>query len=63
MKIIIGRGGDTIKQINQQSGAHCEMDRKSQGNGTEKTFVIKGSPEQIEHARSLISEKIGLVSC
>ncbi len=39
-QIIIGRGGDTIKQINQQSGAHCEMDRKTQGNGTEKSFNI-----------------------
>jgi far upstream element-binding protein len=58
--IIIGRGGDTIKQINQQSGAHCEMDRKTQGSSTEKSFIIKGTPEQIEHARSLISEKIGM---
>uniref|UniRef100_A0A1B0GQ72 K Homology domain-containing protein n=1 Tax=Phlebotomus papatasi TaxID=29031 RepID=A0A1B0GQ72_PHLPP len=58
--IIIGRGGDTIKQINQQSGAHCEMDRKAQTNNNEKTFIIRGNPDQIEHARSIISEKIGL---
>jgi far upstream element-binding protein len=58
--IIIGRGGDTIKQINSQSGAYCEMDRKTQNSGTEKSFIVKGTPEQIEHARSLISEKIGL---
>ncbi|XP_059618502.1 far upstream element-binding protein 3 [Phlebotomus argentipes] len=58
--IIIGRGGDTIKQINQQSGAHCEMDRKAQNNNNEKTFIIRGNPDQIEHARSIISEKIGL---
>uniref|UniRef100_A0A1L8DHD1 Putative k-similarity type rna binding protein n=1 Tax=Nyssomyia neivai TaxID=330878 RepID=A0A1L8DHD1_9DIPT len=58
--IIIGRGGDTIKQINQQTGAHCEMDRKAQNNQNEKTFIIRGNPDQIEHARSIISEKIGL---
>merc|ERR1712127_835690 len=26
--IIIGKGGETIKQINQQSGAFCELDRR-----------------------------------
>lgn len=58
--IIIGRGGDTIKQINSQSGAHCEMDRKAQNNFTEKQFTIKGTPEQIELCRNLVSDKIGL---
>lgn len=27
--IVIGRGGETIKLINQQSGAFCEMDRSA----------------------------------
>lgn len=36
------------------------MDRKTQQNGTEKSFIIKGSADQIELARNLISEKIGL---
>lgn len=58
--IIIGRGGDTIKQINQQSGAFCEMDRKSQHNTTEKNFNVKGSAEQIEAARRIICDKIGM---
>lgn len=59
--IIIGRGGDTIKQINQQSGAHCEMDRKTSANQTnEKTFNIKGEQHQIDEARRLITEKINI---
>ncbi len=59
--IIIGRGGDTIKQINQQSGAYCEMDRKTSANQTvEKTFTIKGEQHQVEEAKRLISEKINL---
>lgn len=58
--IIIGRGGETIKQINQQSGAYCEMDRKSQHNTTEKNFNVKGTPEQIEAARRIICDKIGM---
>lgn len=59
--IIIGRNGDTIKQINQQSGAHCEMDRKASGNQTtEKTFTIRGEQHQVEEAKRLIQDKINM---
>ncbi|KAG5675403.1 hypothetical protein PVAND_005311 [Polypedilum vanderplanki] len=59
--IIIGRGGDTIKQINQQSGAHCEMDRKKSASQTnEKTFSIRGEQHQIDEAKRLIQEKINM---
>lgn len=57
---MIGRGGETIKLINQQSGAFCEMDRGAINPPAEKMFKMKGSSEQIEHARQLISEKIGV---
>ncbi|XP_044263503.1 far upstream element-binding protein 1 isoform X2 [Tribolium madens] len=58
--VIIGRGGETIKQINQQSGAHCELDRRSQNNqnSNEKTFIIRGDPDQIEAAKRIISDKV-----
>ncbi|XP_046385653.1 far upstream element-binding protein 2 isoform X2 [Ischnura elegans] len=58
--IIIGRGGETIKQINMQTGAHCELDRRPPLNPNEKVFVIRGTPDQIEHAKRLINEKIGM---
>jgi len=59
--IIIGRGGDTIKQINQQSGAHCEMDRnKSANQMDEKTFTIKGDQHQVEEVKRLIQDKINM---
>lgn len=58
--IVIGRGGETIKLINQQSGAFCEMDRGAINPPNEKMFKMKGTSEQIEHARQLISEKIGV---
>lgn len=53
-------GGETIKHINQQSGAHCELDRRSQNNqnATEKTFIIRGDPDQIETAKRIISDKV-----
>lgn len=41
--IVIGRGGETIKLINQQSGAFCEMDRSAinppNGELTEAAFA------------------------
>ncbi|XP_046643900.1 far upstream element-binding protein 1-like isoform X6 [Daphnia pulicaria] len=58
--IIIGKGGETIKQINQQSGAFCELDRRPPPNPNEKIFIIRGSHEQVELAKRMISEKLGL---
>ncbi|XP_014241730.1 far upstream element-binding protein 2 isoform X2 [Cimex lectularius] len=57
--VIIGRGGETIKQINQATGAHCELDRRPNNNPNEKVFVIRGTPEQIEAAKQMIGEKLG----
>ena len=53
-------GGETIKQINQQSGAHVELQRQPAENPNEKIFNIRGQPSQIQHAISLIAEKAGL---
>jgi far upstream element-binding protein len=57
--VIIGKGGETIKQINMQTGAHCEIDRRHNNTGSEKTFVIRGTTEQIENAKRMINEKLG----
>ncbi|CAB0015455.1 unnamed protein product [Nesidiocoris tenuis] len=57
--VIIGRGGETIKQINQTSGAHCELDRRPNDNPNEKIFIIRGSPQQIETAKQMIADKLG----
>ena len=55
-------GGETIRQINQQTGAHCEIDRRQQANMQEKIFIIKGTPEQIENAKRMFSDKLNMVS-
>lgn len=51
-----------IKQINQQSGAHCELDRRAPNNqsqtSAEKTFIIRGDPDALEAAKRIISDKI-----
>ncbi|XP_007900973.1 far upstream element-binding protein 3 isoform X2 [Callorhinchus milii] len=58
--LVIGRGGDTIKSINQQTGAHVELQRNppQTSDPNIRVFIIRGALQQIEHARQLIEEKI-----
>ncbi|XP_018012959.1 far upstream element-binding protein 1 isoform X3 [Hyalella azteca] len=58
--LVIGKGGETIRQINQESNAHCELDRRPPHNPMEKTFIIRGMPEHIEVAKRMICEKAGM---
>ncbi|XP_048875711.1 far upstream element-binding protein 3 isoform X4 [Brienomyrus brachyistius] len=59
--LVIGKGGETIKNINQQSGAHVELQRNPPPNTdpNHRIFSIRGTPQQIGMARQLIDEKIG----
>jgi len=43
------------------TGAHCEIDRRHNNTGSEKTFVIRGTTDQIENAKRMINEKLGFV--
>ncbi|XP_026181634.1 far upstream element-binding protein 2-like isoform X1 [Mastacembelus armatus] len=58
--LVIGRGGENVKSINQQTGAFVEICRQPPPNGDPnfKLFIIRGSPQQIDHAKQLIEEKI-----
>lgn len=58
--LVIGRGGENVKSINQQTGAFVEISRQPPPNGDPnfKLFTIRGSPQQIDHAKQLIEEKI-----
>ncbi|XP_070597642.1 far upstream element-binding protein 2 isoform X2 [Erythrolamprus reginae] len=58
--LVIGRGGENVKAINQQTGAFVEISRQLPPNGDPnfKLFIIRGSPQQIDHAKQLIEEKI-----
>uniref|UniRef100_A0A3B3S107 Far upstream element binding protein 3 n=1 Tax=Paramormyrops kingsleyae TaxID=1676925 RepID=A0A3B3S107_9TELE len=60
--LVIGKGGETIKNINQQSGAHVELQRNPAANTDPnvRIFSIRGTPQQTELARQLIDEKIGV---
>ncbi|XP_078502340.1 far upstream element-binding protein 3 isoform X1 [Lissotriton helveticus] len=59
--LVIGKGGENIKGINQQSGAHVELQRNPPPNTDPslRVFTIRGVPQQIELARHLIDEKVG----
>ncbi|XP_077380976.1 far upstream element-binding protein 2 isoform X1 [Festucalex cinctus] len=58
--LVIGRGGENVKAINQQTGAFVEMLRQPlpDGDPNYKMFTIRGSPQQIDYAKQLIEEKI-----
>jgi len=58
--LVIGKGGETIKQINAQSGARAQIvkDPPPSSDPNYKIFNIKGTPEQIKMCRQLIQEKV-----
>lgn len=58
--IVIGKGGENIREICRITGAHAELQRQPSANPAEKVFDIRGTPEQIQHAMSLIAEKAGM---
>ncbi|XP_033103357.1 far upstream element-binding protein 1-like isoform X2 [Anneissia japonica] len=55
--IVIGKGGESINNIKATSGAHVEISRNP-GPPGQKLFFIRGTQEQIDHAKYLINEKI-----
>jgi hypothetical protein len=59
--IIIGKGGESIKEINRKSGAFVELDKTyvpAIGNSSDRVFKLRGTPEQIVAAQQLMYEKI-----
>ncbi|KHN72138.1 Far upstream element-binding protein 1 [Toxocara canis] len=57
--LVIGKGGENVKQLCADSGAHIELSREPPPNPFEKIFIIRGSPQQIHHAQHLIRIKVG----
>ena len=50
-------GGDTIRQVQVQSGAHVELHRGDHPDPSEKLFNIRGTPDQIQMAEQLIRQR------
>uniref|UniRef100_A0A8R1DTZ9 K Homology domain-containing protein n=1 Tax=Caenorhabditis japonica TaxID=281687 RepID=A0A8R1DTZ9_CAEJA len=61
--LVIGKGGENIKQIERETGASCGLAPASeQKNEDEKVFEIKGTPGQIHHASHLVRIKVGEIA-
>merc|ERR1711894_507549 len=56
--LIIGKGGETIKNINQSSGAYCQLDRNAPDDAIDKNFVVTGAPDAVENAKNMILQKL-----
>lgn len=56
---IIGKGGETIKSIKQQSGCDIELDKGSKDCGPEESvFIIRGTQDRISKAKTLIEARL-----
>ena len=55
--LVIGRGGETIRALQQETGCHIQLNRNAQCGPDEKVFTIRGDPQQISHAQNMIREK------
>lgn len=51
--VIIGKSGQNIKRIRQESGADVELNDASDG-GSDRIINITGSPNQIQNAQYLL---------
>ncbi|CAO3646715.1 unnamed protein product [Cunninghamella echinulata] len=56
--LIIGRGGETVRQLKADSGARISVDKYDNSSPDKKTFILQGSPDSIEKAKRLIMEKV-----
>jgi len=58
--VVIGKGGETINQIKEKSGAFVQINKNPpQEHPDWKYFTIRGNQNQIAHAQKLIQEKVG----
>ncbi|OTF83645.1 hypothetical protein BLA29_001183 [Euroglyphus maynei] len=56
---VIGRGGETIRALKQQSGCNIELDKNFHSDNDEKCFIIRGTADKITYAQQLVTDKVG----
>ena len=54
--LIIGKGGEQIKQLQEQSGCKIVIIQDTPEAAMEKPLRITGSPEAVETAKQLVTE-------
>ena len=57
--LVIGKKGETINRMKEQTGAHIEMNKNSPHDAPTKQFYIKGTPDQIKAAKEEIAKIVG----
>ncbi|KAF5395872.1 Far upstream element-binding protein 2 [Paragonimus heterotremus] len=58
--LVIGKGGESIKEICRVSGAHVEISKDPPPDLTIKIFNIRGLRQEIDQAIRMISERAGI---
>jgi far upstream element-binding protein len=56
--LIIGRGGETVRSMQDQSGARVKIDPSNDPNSDERTVNISGDPQCVAIAKQLVEEKV-----
>jgi len=57
--LIIGRGGETVKSINQRTGAVIFIPKECDSNNSnERVLIVSGTAEQVAQAKQEIHEKV-----
>lgn len=57
--LVMGKGGETIRLICSESGAHCQVDKSAPDGARDKSVVIKGRPGAVQRAIDMINDKVG----
>eukprot|EP00124_Ichthyophonus_hoferi_P001540 Ihof_evm10s82 gene=Ihof_evmTU10s82 len=55
---VIGKGGESIRQIEEHSGARVQLEKFPQPGAPDKAFMITGTPSQIEAAKKLVCDRM-----
>lgn len=56
--LVIGKGGETIKMLQEKTGAKMVIIQDGPGQELEKPLRISGDPQKVEHAKQLVYELI-----
>lgn len=56
---VIGKGGSTIKEIQDQSGAHMDIAKECTPGTNTREVTIRGDPNQMAYCNLLLQSKIG----
>ncbi|KAI8387528.1 hypothetical protein BD560DRAFT_320612 [Blakeslea trispora] len=60
--LIIGRGGETVRSMQEQSGARVKIDPTSDPNSKERTVNISGDPKSVSIAKQMVEDKVAEAS-